>query len=279
MEATANLIFMEMVEKLDNLQPNNILERAESSYNIVKDSITRLNNFMEQHRFENLEEEINYFKCIRPKLLREKIYYAELYFLESRKPIKDKQSIEQYLNDQLKSNYQYFDRNRAFYNYYRRGQTHQDQILFVSIAESALLPTEGAIEKDSYLSQGPSFILARLQALEILNSYIQNEINVLNNSSSVNNEPGALIWTLPKVTLIELIYALASVGAFNHGKADLKTIVNTFQDSFSIQLGNYYAVFQQNIRIRKKSRTTFLDNLKEYVERRMDESDENPRFI
>lgn len=233
---------------------------------------------MEQHSFENLEEEINYYKCIRPKILREKIYYAELYYLESRKPNKDKQSIEQYLNDHLKSNDQYFDRNRAFYNYYLTGQTHHDQLLFVTLPESSILAYGGVIEHDSFLSQGYSLILARLQALEILNSYIQNEINALNNSSSVNNESGALIWTLSKVTLIELLYALASVGAFNHGKADLKTIVNTFQDSFSIQLGNYYAVFQQNIRIRKKSRTTFLDILKEYIERRMDESDENPRY-
>ncbi|SEA14799.1 RteC protein [Arachidicoccus rhizosphaerae] len=278
MDTTAKLIFMEMAEQINNIRPNNILERAELSYKIVKESVRKLNDSMEQYTFKNQEEEIRYFKYIRPQLLREQIYYAELYYLESLKPSKDKQSIEQYLNDHLKYNNQYFERNRTFYNYYRRGQTHQDQVLFVSMTESALLPTEGAIEKDSYLSQGHSYILARLQALEILNSYIQNEINTLNNRSPSYKEPGELTWTASKVALIELLYALASIGAFNHGKADLKTIINTFQEMFSIHLGNYYAVIQQNIRIRKKNRTAFLDSLKEYMERRMDETDENPRF-
>lgn len=279
METTAKLIFMEMAEQLNSIKPNNILERAELSYKIVRESVTRLNEYMEQYSFKNHEEEINYFKNIRPKFLREQIYYAELYYLESLKPSKDNQSIEQYLNDHLKYNNQYFERNRPFYNYYRTGRTYHDQLLFVSKTEPSHFPTGGVIEKDSFHLQGHSYILARLQALEILNDYIQNEINVLNKRPTLNKASGALIWTLPKVTLIELLYALASIGAFNHGQADLKTIVNTFQDSFSIHLGNYYAVIQQNIRIRKKNRTAFLDSLKEFVERRMDETDENPRFI
>lgn len=279
MKAKANLIFMEMAERINNIKPVNILERAESSYNIVKEAIASLNEFVAQYTFETIDEEIDYFKKIKPQFLKEKIYYVELFYLESLKPNKDKDSIRQYLNDHLKANDQYFERHRTFYNYYRSGRTHHDQLLFVCSTEPSFLPTGGTIEKDSFLSQGHSFILARLQALEIINNYIQNEINILNNSSIINKKPGTLTWTLPKAALIELLYALESIGAFNHGQADLKTIFNAFQEYCSIDLGNYYAVFQQNIRIRKKSRTTFLDSLKEFIERRMDDSDENPRFV
>jgi len=278
MEKTAELIFMEMAEQLNSLQPNNIIERAVSSYNIVKDANRRLNDYMDTYPFKDQEEEIKFFKHIKPKLLKEQFYYSELYFLESLKPNKDKKSIEQYFNDHLKYNNQYFERNRNLYNYQRTGQTAKDHILFVEKKESDLLATGGSIEKDSYLAQGHSSILARLQALELLNIYIQNEIHKLKSNAPISNTVGALTWTAPKVALIELLYALAAIGAFNNGNADLKTIVNVFQDTFAINLGNYYSVIQQNIRIRKKNRTVFLDNLKYQAEKRMDDTDENPRF-
>ena len=278
MEKIAELIFMEMAEQLNSLQPNNIIERAVSSYNIVKDANRRLDNFIENYSFEDREEEIKFFKHIKPNLLKEQIYYSELYFMESLKPNKDKKSIEQYFNDHLKYNNQYFERNRNLYNYQRTGQTSKDHLLFVEKKEPDLLTTGGTIEKDIYIAQGHSSILARLQALELLNTYIQNEIHKLKHNVPVSNTAGALAWTAPKVALIELLYALVAIGAFNNGNADLKTIVNVFQDTFAINLGNYYSVIQQNIRIRKKNRTVFLDNLKDQAEKRMDDTDENPRF-
>jgi hypothetical protein len=41
-----------------------------------------------------------------------------------------------------------------------------------------------------------------------------------------------------------------------------------------VELGNYYNSFQE-MRLRKKSRTTFLDQLTEKLVQRMNEADEN----
>lgn len=48
------------------------------------------------------------------------------------------------------------------------------------------------------------------------------------------------------------------------------------EESFNVKVGNFYRVFQGQ-RIRKKSRTTFLDTLKENLIKRMDETDLNPK--
>jgi hypothetical protein len=87
---------------------------------------------------------------------------------------------------------------------------------------------------------------------------------------------GKLNWTASKAALIELIYAFQSFGAFNHGEADIRQIADFFQLAFNISLGNLYSTFQE-IRIRKKGRSFFLDQLKEELIRRMDHSDENPK--
>lgn len=280
MEPTANAIFMEMIEQISNIHPTSILQRAESCYHIAEKAYFQLNQFVEQHPFKNNEEEINYFKNIQPKFLREQIYYAELYYLESLRPRKDKESIVQYFKEALIYNNLYFERNLMFYNYYRTERTHLDQTFFVKDPKSPYLHPGDIIEKHSYLFQPHSYKLARLQALEILNGYIQNEINALNNGQfQTNEESGRLTWTDSKVGLIELVYALESKGALNHGNADIQTVINTFQNVFQINLGNYSSAFHQNIRIRKKNRLAYLDQLRDYLERRMDEADENPRFI
>jgi len=79
------------------------------------------------------------------------------------------------------------------------------------------------------------------------------------------------------VHLIELAYALQAVGSINQGHTDVKTIIQGLEGLFQIQLGNYYGVFNQNIRTRTKNRTEYLDQLKTAVIKRMDDSDENPR--
>lgn len=88
---------------------------------------------------------------------------------------------------------------------------------------------------------------------------------------------GKLNWTASKAALIELIYAFQSSGVFNHGEADIRQIADFFQRAFNISLGNLYRAFQE-IRIRKKGRSFFLDQLKEELIRRMDHSDENPKL-
>ena len=82
-----------------------------------------------------------------------------------------------------------------------------------------------------------------------------------------------LQWTGAKVSLIELIYSLQTTGVINNGTADIKLLTNFFERTFQVDLGNVYNVFQE-MRIRKKNRTSFLDQLKERLIQRMDEADE-----
>ena len=82
-----------------------------------------------------------------------------------------------------------------------------------------------------------------------------------------------MIWTAPKVSLIELIYALHSEGVFNNGAADLKDIADYFEHIFDIDLGQYRRTFHE-IRARKVDRTKFIMTLNETLVKRMDNADE-----
>ena len=122
--------------------------------------------------------------------------------------------------------------------------------------------------------------ISKILAYELLSKFIKDSINKLETGNELqkNRNPDILKlkWRASKVSLIELLYALQSSGCFNNGSIDLKNLATNFENLFNIDLGNYYRVFQE-IRIRKQSGTSFLDQLRDQLLKRMDNSDENPK--
>jgi hypothetical protein len=81
-----------------------------------------------------------------------------------------------------------------------------------------------------------------------------------------------LQWTDSKVALVEFIYALYAGKCFNNGNTSLKDIAFCCETLFNIEIGDFYRIFLE-IRNRKKSRTQFLDKLKDKIIKMMDELD------
>ena len=75
-----------------------------------------------------------------------------------------------------------------------------------------------------------------------------------------------------EVALVEFIYALYAGKCFSNGNTSLKDIAFCCETLFNIEIGDFYRIFLE-IRNRKKSRTQFLDKLKEQIIKMMDELD------
>jgi RteC protein len=117
-----------------------------------------------------------------------------------------------------------------------------------------------------------STISELLKRVERLEAHCFSQNKKINNSDDSLSLP-PFQWTASKANLIELIYALQSAGVFNNGLIGIKKIAETFEKLFQIDLGNYYHVFNE-MRLRKKNRTTLLDHLKEKIIQKMDTMDE-----
>ena len=126
-------------------------------------------------------------------------------------------------------------------------------------------------------AQQYDFIVAKMDANDLLRKYLEDELSKLHPEVKpvVEQQTHTLSWTASKASLIELLYGLQSTGVFNNGQAALNDVAMFMEAVFHIKLGNYYRVFQE-IRIRKKSRTQFLDEMKERLIQKMDYADENP---
>jgi len=273
-------LISEFEAKLEALETctDDILYRAETGIAYTERWIKTLREEVVRHGFGSIQEEIFFFKHIKPQIFSKLIYYSKLFNIESKRPRSSSKFQIKYLNNQIDKLQVFFNDNLEFYHYYRRGATSLDEQYFVR-GKSDLRSTTDFFnfyidEKFSTCQDGT---VAAIMAYDMLIVYLQQEIEKLENykdnqNTNLMKQPSRIFWTGNKTDLIELIYALQSSGAINSGTADIKEMATLFEQIFNIDLGNYYHTFIE-IRARKGSRTKFLDRLQESLLKRFEESD------
>lgn len=226
---------------------------------------------------ENEAEEIYFFKEVKPKFNQWRVYYGERVAIMANEPPGGKQ-LTKYYRGLIDYYHRYFSLQAFVYQYFKRGGTDMDHLYFVrgSSVQTALIPEMP--EADPQFSTVGSYLFAKFMAFERLQKYLASELKSSMSFIDAHGVPGnQLTWTASKAQFIELAYALQSTGVFNNGQADVKQVFEYLCECFNIKVSNYYGYFQ-SMRIRKKDRTPFLKMLMDQTIRRMDESDEFPRY-
>lgn len=259
-------------------EEEDVLVRAEKGIRLIKQTLKEIRNTVVGNEFESKQEEINFFKNIKPRIYSKLIYYVKLFNIESKRPRGSNRSQTKYLNCHIDKLQAYFNDNLDFYHYYRRGATTFDEQYFLrGKADIRLSPDTFHFFVDEQFSTSHDSTVATILAFDLLIVHLKQEIDKLENKGGYSNEEKffkkpKLTWTAHKIYLIELIYALHSTDVINNGTVDIKDIAYFVERVFKIDLGDYYRAFLE-IRMRKNGRTKFLDTLKEELIKRMDETD------
>lgn len=243
------------------------------------ESLSEIKNYVFEKGFINQQEEILFFKELKPKILSKLIYFNSVYKIETKKPFGGSRILKKYYNNEQDKLKRYFDNNLEFYKYYRTGSTYLDYKYFVRSKFDIKLSLDNYyFETDLSFTTSHDFKVAKILANDLLQLYLEDQLITLGSKNGKENSqrnPNAkLTWTGSKVALTELIYALQTEGVFNNGTADLKIIAEYFEEIFNIDLGQYRRTFFE-IRIRKDDRARFLTSLKEKLIKRMNDSDES----
>lgn len=80
-------------------------------------------------------------------------------------------------------------------------------------------------------------------------------------------------WTGKATDLVELLYALDTCDCINDGEIGIEELADAFSEIFGIEIKNCYNVYMNMKRRKDDSRTYFLDELREELNKRMVESD------
>lgn len=271
-------ILFELEEKLHSISfdYDNPIEMSENAIKIILEYIGQLKEYLASNNFKTQEDEIQYFKHIKPKFVSKLIYYKKIHLIESRRPPGSEKVQKKYLNKELNKLTTHFDENKEFYDYFRLGINCLDDKLFVrGKAKHDWNLETFYYEMDHRFATTHDYKVAAIIANEALQRYIENKIqnhSVSPNPLKIEIEKPAVKWTENKTSLIELIYALHTEKVFNDGKTELVEIAKYFERIFDIELGDIYRASNE-IKNRKINKTKFLDRLKENLNKRFEEQE------
>lgn len=277
MRVFANQLLEELLAQLTEIESEKILIKvAEDSIKASIVVLEKLKTHFVKFKFQNTNEEIQFFKDIKPQFVSKLIYYNEVYNIETNKPFGGQKYLRKYYNAELAKLKAYFNDNIEFYKYYRTGNVYLDDKYFLRGRYDIKLTLDSFyFQADSRFNTSHDFKVAKIMANDLIQVYLETEIAKLDSKPVPYNISDRQVqkWTGSKVALIELIYALHAEGVFNNGTTDLKETAKFFEETFDIDLGQFHRTFFE-MRARKSEKTKFLNSLRDTLVKRMDEVDE-----
>ena len=259
-----------------DLEESDIIKKAQKSMRCTSDFLAQLKAFISQYTFKDKQEEIEFFKEIKPELLAHLIYFVNIFNFESRRPTGSREVQEKYLRYELGKLTFFFNHHLDFYQYYRMKSSYLDEQYFMRGKENHNLCDDNLMcYIDPLFSTTHDYIVAKIIANDRLEVFLNTELEALSiksanpNWGNVGTSEYNLRWTDSKTSLIELIYALCATGAINKGQCEIRELTALFEQIFNIRLTDVYRTFLE-IKIRSNP-TKFIDNLKDSLLNKIEE--------
>lgn len=246
------------------------IQLSEKLIEVTLLKISKLRTFVKEKGFDKPEDEIHFFKELKPKIVSKLIYYNAIYKIETRRPYGGERSIKKYLNNELSKLKRFFDNNLEFYKYYRTNSSYLDHKYFIRGNFDIKLNLDTFFfESDQTFSTSHDYKVSKIIANDLIQVYLEDQLLSIRRFPDLKeNKTQKVKWTASKSALVELIYALSAYGAFNNGASDIKIISRLFETTFDVELGDIYHTYLE-IRNRKINRVKFIDELKEELLKRM----------
>lgn len=255
----------------------NHLKKATDGIHLCNKTLADLKERVEQNDFDTIPYEIDFFKNIKPLPMSYLIYFTELRSCELRKPKAGTSYQIEFFEKEMRKINKFFSRNLDFVNYMEQGYTYIDHQFFTRNPGNNF-PFTPMTDYYQYpeFSSSHDMLWAKVKAMHRFIHYIREAMQKLNAGNTImfnEKKHKVLLWTAPKTALTELIYALYSNGALNHGAADINTIAASFEDFFNIKIDNIYKTYSE-IKDRKSSKTKFLEELMLNLQQKIHKEDE-----
>lgn len=251
---------------------SNEVDKLKKIIIFIEDILRQLTEWLQNHVFDSIQEEIIFFKEIKSNIVAKLIFYKEILLLVATLPL-DKSKRIKHFDKKLDAIHKFHRKNKEFIKYVKSQSTHFDELYFSRKQHKDLFLNDcSVIIHDTKICTSHEYLLAEIIAYEQLALHIENRMESLKKSAaaSKNQIQSNLHWTAKKIDLIELIYALHEAKVFDNGQADIKEITNIFEKAFQIDLGDNITRSYIDIKNRKSDQTRFLNQLQNVLETKID---------
>lgn len=273
MKSDLNSLTSELEERLRQLESSSAAENLAT----IETTLHFLTDWITGEGFFSPADEINFFKNVAPPFFSKLIYFQKIYQLEIQSAFGDLSSRKRLVKQFRKKISYFFQANVSLVAYYAAGSVSNDELYFLRANQQPIQPTDDlALFVDTRICTLATYKIAKMLAYKRLDRYLLScleQLNVEMKNPLQQERKSVIQWTASKTAATELVYSLFSSGIFNNGQARLKEIVYAFEQCFQVDLSGYQSTYQ-DMKMRKKSRTAFLSDLRQKLEAKMDEEEE-----
>jgi len=266
-----------LIERIEAMDADNSKKALEASCLLGK-GIYRLKDFICGYTFKDAEEEIRFFKEIKPRICSRLIYYRKIFYFEANRPVGNLEIQLNYIDREMAKIQEFIDSRHDFYNYYRTGSVYNDELYFMRNKQDLDLFLDTTFyERDPQFSTNCDEKVAKILAYDLLQLFLKSQQEELHHYKPKAGEaiyPKVGIQLKAKTShIIELIYALHAVGAF--GNASLKSVFGFIEIIFNVEVGNFSRTFAE-IKLRNEP-TPYLLKLIDALYEKMGRQDKKKR--
>lgn len=267
-------LYRDLVNRLEIEQFNPAV--AESIQSVLKNIQTclRLRDELKNLYLKsdhNEEEQITFFKTIKPKFISELQFQRYVQHYLQNKPFGYPKLTKAFIEDQIERNSLIFREYPELYKYKQMNSESSDKVFFTDRPYDSNIHNHLELPPDPAFSSPADTTLSILLATEKFQAFLNREQAALKNGklSPPCQFPKPLEWEGTKIEIMENIYGLAS---HPNMKSDVKVVEEWFGLMLGIDMTKIYRGFH-SIKQRKEP-TTFLEEMKIALIRRINEENE-----
>ncbi len=238
------------------------------AFELISECIQELRTKVINQGFASLEEQITFFRYIKPKVMGRLIYHKFRIDLKAKLRTCPICSVSKFKKKTIKRLQKSEKQNQDFIHYLNSGKTFLDSVYFVQVAT---LENFNSTKLEAHLDPEFSSLYDHVIADRIAREHIENYLNA--DSKEEPSTTSNLKWTASKASLVELIYGLHYSQSIDKGNASLKELCSTLEKAFNIQVGDLYGTFQ-DIQMRKGERSKYLNSLVITFDNKLQESED-----
>ncbi|MFC2109322.1 RteC domain-containing protein [Bacteroidota bacterium] len=248
---------------------------------LTQSLLQELRLYVRSNSFKTKEDEIYFFKYIKPKICGDMKSYSCQVSFYIEKPNATICVQQAHIKAALKKLESKKKKNIVFYKYLKNSETLlDDKYFFRNNGQFNLFGSDSVLCSDPEFNTSHDMLAAEVVAYDLLTRFYMKELEVIKNENescpdakkNKKLNSSDLLWTSSKADLIELIYALKASGSINGGDSHIKQLTDVFGSMFNIDLGNYYKTYA-DIKNRNKDQTKFLMKLTSKLAERLELED------
>jgi hypothetical protein len=236
----------------------NKLEKCTQKIKVCQSAIEQLRELFLKAELALEEEQIHFFKKVKPQFISELHVNMETFKYYREKPKSSFREKNQHINFNLEKVGRFLNRHCELSTYVKLEADHLDTLYFTKRPFDPKLHGNLVYPQDILFSSPADPTLSCLLAAERFIEFLKKEKLSLKNPQLDPSWENLkhLTWNKSKTDLVELIYSLHASKSIT---CDLKESVTQFEKLFNIDIGNIYR-FYTDIKY-KKNPTSFINEL------------------